>query len=148
MGVRYTWGGETKVGIDCSGLARTALIEAMIIQGWRKGNARIMWPIAWRLWLHDAGASAMMQEAYGYTCVIGKAGVLSSPETIRMNLGFTLQPGDLGVAGSGCHVMIYTGNGRWIEANPDDGRVVENMADSSKRAYFNLRIVILRWWML
>ncbi|MHB0913883.1 MAG: NlpC/P60 family protein [Armatimonadota bacterium] len=148
LGAKYSWGGETKLGIDCSGLARTALIQAMAEQGWQDGNARTIWPIAWRLWWRDTSARGMYEETYGYTRKIGHAHMLSDPASIRMRAGFKLQPGDLAVTDGGAHVMIYTGNGRWIEANPSDGRVVKNKACNSDRAYFNMPVTIVRWWTL
>lgn len=148
LGVRYSWGGETRLGIDCSGLARTALVDAMLAQGWYEGNARTIWPVAWRLWWRDTSASGMLNESYGYTRRIGHADELSEPGSIRMDQGMSLQAGDLAVTDGGAHVMIYKGDGRWIEANPDDGRVVENSAAKSSRAYFSMPVTILRWWML
>ena len=36
-GVRYYWGGENAVGIDCSGLVRRGMIDAVFAQGVRNG---------------------------------------------------------------------------------------------------------------
>ena len=148
LGVKYSWGGETRLGIDCSGLARTGLEEAMLAQGWQDGNSRSVWPTACRLWRRDTSAKGMLDETYGYTRRIGHADELSDTGSIRMNSGMSLLPGDLAVTDGGVHVMIYTGNGRWIEANPDDGRVVENNSSHSERGYFNMSVTILRWWIL
>ncbi|MEI6178888.1 MAG: hypothetical protein WCS43_18490, partial [Verrucomicrobiota bacterium] len=37
-GTRYVWGGESAVGIDCSGLPRKSLRDALLEQGWRNAN--------------------------------------------------------------------------------------------------------------
>jgi len=51
----------------------------------------------------------------------------------------------MALAGS-AHVLIYYGKGRWIEANPEDGKVVINPAPrTSKRSYFNARVTLVRW---
>ena len=60
-----------------------------------------------------------------------------------------LQPGDLAVAGGGVHVLIYLGAHRWIEANPEDGRVVIcSPDDDARRAFYNVPVRIVRWWVV
>ncbi len=93
-------------------------------------------------------AKAMLDQVYGYTCYVGYAIQLSEPTTFRMEPGYALEEGDLAVTDSGVHVLVYVGNGEWIEANPDDGRAVVNKAEGSSRAYFSTPVTILRWWIL
>lgn len=148
MGLRYVWGGETHFGIDCSGLARTAFWEAMATRGVRDRDPRLLGPAMWRFWWQDIGADAMGRGAHGYTVPIGFVDRLSDERTIHLKPGEKLLPGDLAVTGSNTHVMIYLGDGTWIEANPEDGRVVANRSVASKRPYFNMRARLLRWWLL
>lgn len=148
QGSRYVWGGESKLGIDCSGLARTAFWQAMAKEGIKEHNPRLLGPTLWKFWWHDLSANAMFGQAWGYTRPIGHAKKLSIENGIEMRPGFKLEVGDLGVTDSRAHVMIYIGNGKWIEANPADEKVVANKTVNSDRGYFNTPVTIMRWWLL
>lgn len=139
---RYVLGGETDTGIDCSGLARVALWQAMLRDGIKEFNPRLLGTTLWKFWWRDIGARDMGECKYGYTRVIEYVPKLAGCDTSN------LKEGDIAVASS-VHVMIYVGKGRWIEANPDDGKVVVNKTSaSSKRGWFNTPATIVRWWIL
>jgi cell wall-associated NlpC family hydrolase len=82
-----------------------------------------------------------MHDGYrGYTLPVGHA------EHLAGYANPTLHPGDLAVTEDRSHVMIYLGDRQWIEANPEDGRVVINTASrNSTRGYFNTPVSIVRW---
>jgi len=141
-GAHYLWGGEGHVAIDCSGLARTALWEAMLTTGIAEHNPRLLGPQCWSFWWHDVGSHALEDGTHGYTRVIGHAIRLGGYHNAE------LRPGDVAIA-SHVHVLIYLGDDRWIEANPEDGKVVINPAtENSTRGYFNVPVTLVRWRML
>lgn len=139
----YVWGGETHVGIDCSGLARIALCEAMLCEGVRTANPRLLGPVLWRFWWQDISARAIRDGNFGYTSVLGYVPALAGYPAAE------LQPGDLAVTDGGGHVLIFVGDRRWIEANASDGTVVVSTANrDSQRCYFNMPMTLVRWWIL
>jgi hypothetical protein len=142
-GTRYVRGGETTSGVDCSGLARSALWQAMLIEGAREFNPELMGKKFWKFWWRDLSARAMLIGTYGYTKKIGSAEKLAGYDSSN------LEPGDLAVAGNGIHVLIYLGEDKWIEASPDDGKVVVNKAPAkSRRIWFNVPVTFVRWKIL
>lgn len=141
-GTRYVWGGETTAGIDCSGLARSALWNAMLVEGAREVNPKLLGKNLWHFWWRDMSARDILKGRYGYTKVIGHAYKLAGYDNSNLN------PGDMAVA-QGIHVLVYVGKNRWIEANPDEKKVVIRTASAgSKRPYFNTPVTFVRWKML
>jgi cell wall-associated NlpC family hydrolase len=105
-------------------------------------NPRLLGPVLWRFWWKDVGANAMMQGQYGFTRPVKRLDKLAGYHNRD------IKPGDLAIV-SGIHVLIYTSNGNWIEASPQDLRVVSNRASTdSKRAWFTGRTLVMRWWVL
>jgi len=142
VGVKFQWGGESYEGIDCSGLARVALWQAMLKEGVKEVNPRLLGSTLWKFWWRDVGAKDIGEGKYHYTRVIGYAPKLAGYDTSK------LKTGDMAVA-SASHIMVYDGRGKWIEANPQDGKVVINKAaPSSKREWFNTPVTLVRWWIL
>jgi hypothetical protein len=139
-GTPYIWGGESHVGIDCSGLARTAFYEAMALEGLRTGNPRLLGPQVWDFWWHDMSAKAMGEGTYGYTHEVCRLPQLAGTDTSLVQIG------DLAVVVGGIHVLICIGDNRWIEADPEVMRVVVNtVTPTTNRGDFNTPVTIMRW---
>lgn len=141
-GAPFALDGETENGIDSSGLARSGLWLAMLRQGLKEFNPRLLGPMLWRFWWRDMSARDMDKGKYGYTKVIGHATKLAGYDT------WDLQVGDMAISDK-THVMIYCGDDEWIEASPTDKKVVVNKAPAnSKREWFNEPVALVRWWIL
>jgi Cell wall-associated hydrolases (invasion-associated proteins) len=139
-GTIYIWGGEAATGIDCSGLVRVAMVDALLRTGLKEANPALLRQ-AIALWWNDCSAEELGK---------GYAGRLV-PVTVTNGLNLldhsTLQPGDIAVTRSGKHTMAYLGNNQWIEADPDPMRVVVAKAPGTL-PWFNVGMHILRWKLL
>jgi hypothetical protein len=139
IGTPFVWGGETNLGIDCSGLARSALWQAMVREGIKEVNPRLLGTRLWYFWWRDVSARDIEEGRYGYTRVLGHADKLAGYDTSELKVG------DMAVADK-THLMVYYGKGQWIEASPVDHKVVVNKAPkSSKREWFNEPVTLVRW---
>ncbi len=136
----YVKGGETLNGVDASGLARTALWQAMIKQGVRQMNLRLLGPDLWKFWWRDLTTGDLVNHRYGYTVTAGNAARLADFDAER------LKKGDLAVTDP-FHVLIYCGSGEWIDADPEKGKVVTGNIDS-KVHWSQLPVTFLRWKIL
>lgn len=140
-GTRYLWGGEGRKGIDCSGLPRRALRKSLLEDGWSHGNGSAFREWA-RQWWFDTSAKAMGEGYRGFTRPISVEGKLKELDFNR------LKPGDLAVTRSGVHVMIYVGNGNWIQADPKPGKVVISQPSSDPSVWFDMEVSVHRWTVL
>lgn len=139
-GSRYVWGGENRLGIDCSGLVRAALINSSAKQSVQTFNPALM-RCASDLWWHDCSARALGEEYREQTFKLFEAPALNGMESGR------LRPGDLAVTDDGIHVMAYLGGSDWIEADPDMKRVIIVTVPSAN-AWFNSPVKLMRWRVL
>ncbi|MEI7928645.1 MAG: NlpC/P60 family protein [Verrucomicrobiales bacterium] len=137
-GTRYLWGGEGGRGIDCSGLPRRAIRDALLEEAWGHGNGTAFREWA-NQWWFDTSAKAMGEGYRGFTRPIGIEGKLRGLDFKR------LEPGDLAVTQSGVHVMIYLGDGTWIQADPKPGKVVISKPASDPCVWFDMDVSIHRW---
>ena len=136
-GTVYIWGGETRVGIDCSGLVRGALIDANLREGIRTTNPALLRTAA-SLWWHDCSAKALGENYRGLTVSLAHARSLNETDYSG------LRQGDIAVMETGVHTLAYLGNKTWIQADPLPMRVVQTTVPS-KEGWFIQGVQLLRW---
>lgn len=137
-GTRYVWGGENKLGIDCSGLVRASLIKANLKEGILSLNPELLRQ-SFSLWWHDCSAKSLSE---GYRNQTKRIFSTSSLNTLTNT---QIEPGDLAVTTSGVHVLAYLGNNDWIEADPDLKRVVIVRVPTDGNPWFQEPVHIMRW---
>jgi hypothetical protein len=137
-GTKYIWGGEGKLGIDCSGLVRAGLIRANCSQGILTLNPKLVRE-AISLWWHDASAQMLGLE---YRC---QTRLLSSAPDINRLESTNCLPGDIAVTTSGVHVLACLNSNEWIEADPDLKKVIIVHVPEEKNPWFHEPVHILRW---
>lgn len=137
-GCTYYWGGESPKGIDCSGLMRRGMIDSLCLEGLRHFQPALVRE-AIDLWWHDCTAEGFMSGYRGLTTPILTTPSLNALDHSR------IQPGDMAVTDSGLHVLAYTGENRWIEADPNAGKVITVIAPSKDNVWFSEPMKIVRW---
>jgi hypothetical protein len=136
-GARYIWGGESRLGIDCSGLVRCGLMKANLRIGFAYADPGLV-RRAISMWWFDTSARALRD---GYRD-------LTRPVTeVKKLNGFDhegLLAGDLACAADGVHILAYVGDRTWISAAP--GRTVrEFRAEPPNESWFEVPVKIVRW---
>jgi hypothetical protein len=139
-GTRYIWGGENRLGIDCSGLVRNGLIDANVRVGLRTGNPRLI-RTALGMWWDDCSAKALRDSYRAFTVPLFRA------ESINSITNTLLMPGDIAVTANGVHVLAYLGGQMWIQADPSVMKtsVVEV---PSETFWFSVPVHVMRWTQL
>ena len=129
--VAYYWGGENIIGIDCSGLPRKSMMNACFYSGaFRK---------AIELWWYDSSARALKENYRNYTSKV------TSFSSLR-NVDYSqIKAGDMAVTASGAHVIVYLGEEKWIQADPEQGRVIIEDPYTTKSGWFDVSVSVVRW---
>lgn len=140
-GVRYHWGGENSTGIDCSGLIRRGMVDALVKRGLRTLDGALV-RRAIVFWWNDCTAKSLGQHYNGLTFH-----VIDTPSLNELDHSQVL-PGDLSVTTSGLHIMAYLGENIWIEADPGVMRVISVTTPSKDNAWFQCPMRIVRWSIL
>jgi hypothetical protein len=134
--VWYIYGGENSRGIDCSGLVRAAMVRALLDDGIASANPDSV-RAAFKLWWYDSNAIQLGKGLNGLTLPIGDGG------PTPMRAASNVRPGDLAVTTSGSHVLAYLGEHRWIEADPDVGRV--HIVDLNTSPIAGQEVLLVAW---
>lgn len=140
-GCPYHWGGESRRGIDCSGLPRRALIKALLHQGVFKLNAKSLRRAA-SLWWYDSSAKAIAEGYRGETVPLGVEGKMREIDLSK------LLPGDLAVTKGGAHLLVYQGDGNWIQADPGPAIVLTQNVTRDDNPWFSYRVTTHQWAVL
>lgn len=136
--VHYHWGGESAGGIDCSGLPRKTLREALFWHGMKTGNGK---PIraAVSQWWNDASAKAISEGYRNYATKLGTEGSIAKMSYAE------LKPGDLAVSMGGVHVLVYLGDDQWIQAAPEVGHVAIFDGRKDDNRWLKVAVTTHRW---
>jgi len=141
VGTKYVWGGESWRGIDCSGLPRKALRDALLSYGFQHMDGGVLREFV-RQWWYDASAKALGEGYRNYTVPLEPHG------TIRQMDYRALLPGDLAVTTSGVHILAYMGDECWIQADPGIGVVAILNGRRDDNGWFEVPVTTHRWSVL
>ncbi len=136
--IPYVWGGESRFGMDCSGLIRKSFQDVLLKHGIFTLNPFLVRG-AIDLWWNDTTAKEIGKGYERRTVHILNCASLNTVDSTA------LQPGDIAVTASGVHVMAYLGNNRWIGADPGEKRVTIFSIPEPRNPYFSSSMNIMRW---
>jgi hypothetical protein len=139
-GTLYVWGGENRLGIDCSGLVRQGMVDAAFQEGLMTlngGLVRQSFALRW----YDCSADALKNEYRGFAVRLGEAKALHEFDHS------SLRAGDFAITSDGVHALAYLGDERWIEADPGAHKVIlARKGDANP--WLARPVVLMRWSVL
>jgi hypothetical protein len=140
-GTEYDWGGESGRGIDCSGLPRKAMRDALFSYGIGHFDGGCMRTFFIHWW-NDASAKALAEGYLDFTFPTDQSGIISIMDYAN------LQPGDLVVTEDRRHILAYIGGEYWIQADPGAGKVIVKNGRTSSNGWFAVPVTSHRWSVL
>ena len=140
-GTAYVWGGENRLGIDCSGLVRQGLIQANLQQGITTFNPGLVRQ-SLAMWWFDLSALALRDGEHCWTQRLFRAASINAIDRQQ------LLAGDLAATVDGQHILAYIGQNQWIEADPGYHKVMVVMVPDADNFWFRVPVYVLRWHQL
>jgi len=137
-GVRYFRGGENRLGMDCAGLVRRGVIDALFIDGLRHANP-VLVRRALALWWQSGGLRELLGGAGG------KAERLYEVKTMAGMDDSRLHPGDFAIALNGAWAGSFLGNHTWLYASAEAGKVVQANPCAARSTAAQTPATVLRW---
>ncbi len=137
----YHWGGENGRGIDCSGLPRKAMRDALFAHGIRHLNGAATRKFL-NHWWNDASAKALAEGYRNFTTPTDTNGTIA-----KMGYG-NLLPGDLVVTEDRRHILAFLGGEEWIQADPGARKVIRRNGRTSMNGWFAVPVTSHRWSVL
>jgi hypothetical protein len=138
-GVPYVWGGENCFGVDCSGLPRKSMINALVIYSIYNLNGTAA-SRACYYWWNDASALEMVS-GYG-----GNTKIDSGIYTINSGIPNAVA-GDMAITKGGVHVLVYLRADKIIQAEPGIGSVVIDSIPMSN-SWYDEKVKLVKWSIL
>lgn len=135
-GVPYEWGGESLVGIDCSGLPRSARRSAAVTLALQKVDPGLL-RFAALDWLVDVPARGFLEGRGTVRVAAADRAALLPPEA--------LVPGNLIATADGSHVMVVLDATHLIEADPLPNKVIIAPIDDLKNPWMTTKVVAVRF---
>ena len=136
-GITYVWGGENFLGIDCSGLPRRSIMNALFKESFLSFSSQAFLK-ALDIWIFDSSAKALDEGYHNQTRYI------ASFSSIK-HISPKLSKGDLAVTQDGVHVLVYLGNDIWKQADPIHGSVHRGSPFKEANDWYNEPVNIVRW---